>query len=223
MVVVKSSPEISINPLVEYVGASERRKHSIVRQQKNPSDFIIARYRTARSAFANYFKNGYDKGVLVNAIERLQHREQKSDWTRNDTANSIEALRQFLSIEFPFSSLKCRFVKPDIKAYIINGVEVIIAPDLLLEWEVDGQKYAGAIKFYIKKKSLTLQQGRMNASIIADFLRRTSPKGVVISAQHCICVDVMNQRVFPAPGDISEDMTLVSDACHEIYTLWRAS
>lgn len=220
---IKSNPEISINPLIEYISASERRKRSIIKQQKNPSDFIIARYRTARSAFANYFKKDYDNSILITAIERLQSRKQTSDWTRNDTSNSIEALRHFLAIEFPFKLLKCRFVKPGVKTYSINGVEIIVAPDLLLEWEIDGQKYSGAIKFYIKKKNLTYQQGRINASLIADFMKRTSPEGVNISPEHCICVDVMNQRVFPASSDISEDMAVVSDACNEIHTLWRAS
>lgn len=223
MVIVKSNPEISINPLVEYISASDRRKRSIVRQQKNPSDFIIARYRMARSAFANYFKKEYDESVLVSAIERLQNRVQTSDWTRNDTVNSIEALRHFLAIEFPFKSLKCRFVKPDIKTYSINGVAIIVAPDLLLEWEVDGKRRTGAIKFYIKKKNLTYQQGRLNASLLADFMNYIYPRGTIVSKQHCICVDVMNQRVFSAPANIDDDMNLVADACQEINMLWRAS
>jgi hypothetical protein len=223
MVAVKTHPEISINPLAEYVGASERRKRAILRQQKYPSDFIVARYRTARAAFSNYFKDGYDQNVLIRAIERLQGKKPTSDWSRNDTVNSIEALRRFLSIEIPFKSLKCRFSKPDIKAYNINGVSVIVSPDLMLEWEVEGQKYVGAIKFYIKKKDLTLQQGRLSASLIADFMRRTNSEETTVSKRHCVCVDVMNQRIFAAPGNIIEDMNSISDACYEINTLWLAS
>lgn len=131
--VLKSTPEISINPLVEYIEASDRSRKSIIRQQKNPSDFIISRYRTARSAFAKFFKEGFDEQVLRRAIERLQTKEQKSDWTRNDTLNSIEALRSFLEMEFPFKNLRCKFVKPDTKVYNINGVAITVAPDLLLE------------------------------------------------------------------------------------------
>jgi hypothetical protein len=55
--IIKSTPEISISPLVEFVFASERKKASIIRDQKNPSGFIVARYRTARSAFSKYFIN----------------------------------------------------------------------------------------------------------------------------------------------------------------------
>lgn len=223
MVVAKTSPEISINPLAEYVGASERRKRAILRQQKYPSDFIVARYRTARAAFSNYFKDGYDQNVLIRAIERLQGKKPTSDWSRNDTVNSIEALRRFLSLEIPFKSLKCRFSKSDIKAYSINGVSVVVSPDLLLEWEVEGQKHVGAIKFYIKKKDLTLQQGRLSASLLADFMQHTHSEETTVSKRHCVCVDVMNQRIFAAPTDIREEMSLVSDACHEIVMLWRAS
>ena len=197
-------PKISINPLVEYIGASERRKHSIIKQQKNPSDFIIARYRTARFAFAKYFKNGYDATVIINAIDRLQHKENKSTWTRNDTKNSIEALRNFLQLNFPFKDLKCRFV----------------TPDLLLEWEKDGKKFVGAIKFYIKKKPLSHHEGFINASLIADFLKSTVSEEVEISKMHCICIDIMNPRIFTAPKNSDEYMDLVTNACEQIRSNW---
>lgn len=220
----KLIPEISINPLVEYIGASERRRRSIIKQQKYPSDFITARYRTARAAFAKYFQNGFDTQVLISAIERLQSKTQTSDWTRNDTRNSIRALRNFLELQFPFKNLKCRFGKPATKAYLINGVAVKVAPDLLLEWELNGQRFMGAIKFYIKQKALTYEQGHINTSLLADFLRNTvTTKGVLISKQHCLCIDVMGQRIFSAPANIKDDMSLISDACDEIRRAWLAA
>lgn len=224
---IKSTPEISVNPLAEYVVATESRRRTIIRQQRKPSSFIVPRYRTARAAFSKYFVKGYDKSVLIDAIERLQTREQKSDWTKNDTANSILALRHFLSLRFPFEGLKCRFSKPSVKSYTINGVHVIISPDLILEWERNGQKYVGAIKFFVKKTKtkteMAYQQGRIAASLLADFVTRISAEGTTISKSHCLCIDVMNERIFPAPETMLDDMVLVSDACEEIRINWLAS
>lgn len=220
---IENNPKISINPLVEYIHASERRRHTIIKQQKNPSDFIIARYRTARAAISSYFTSDFNKEVLLKAINRLQSKAQTSDWSKNDTANSIEALRRFLAIEFPFKSLKCHFAKPSIKSYTIRGVDIIISPDLILEWEVNNKKYFGSIKFYIKKKNLTLQEGRISSSILAYFAKKISSKDVFVSNKHCICIDVMNSRIFSAPENIVDDITLVSDACEEIRTTWLSA
>ena len=224
---MKTFPEISINPLSEYVTASERRRRTIIRQQRNPSGFIVPRYRTARTAFSKYFIAGYDKSILLEAIVRLQTREQKSDWTKNDTANSILALKHFLAIKFPFKGLKCRFSKPTSKSYAINGVEVIVSPDLILEWEEEDHKYIGAIKFIVKKSGrktdLAYQQGRIAASLLADFVSRVTSDDVVVSKPHCMCIDVMNERLFPAPETSKDDMVLVSDACDEIRVHWLAS
>lgn len=218
----KLNPKISMNPLVEYVGASEKRRWSIIRQQKYPSGFIIGRYRMARTAFADFFKDGFDVQVLERALGRLRTREPKSDWTRNDTRNSVAALRSFLEMEFPFRSLKCRFAKPEVKAYTISGVEVVVAPDLLLEWEQEGGVYAGAVKFYIKKKPLSLQEGNLAASLLADFMKCTAAGGKVVSEAHCMCIDVMGKRIFTAAGHISEDMEALAGACDEIRDHWLA-
>ncbi len=216
----KSAPEISVNPLAEYTEASEARRRLIVKDQKYPSKLKIARYRSARDAFTTYFQQGFDKQVLIAAIQRLQSKEPISDWVRDDTKNSIRALRNFLRLEFPFKNLKCRFIKPVITAYPINGVVVTVAPDLLLEWENDGQKYAGAIKFYIKQKALTYQQGHVCASLLADFLGNILSNDVLISKPHCICVDIMNRRIFPASGNTETAMRLASNACGDIRNRW---
>lgn len=132
------TPEISLNPLVEYVYASSKRKMTILKSQKHPSSFIVARYRTARAAFSDFFKQGYDINILIRAIEKLQNKETLSDWSTTDKHNSIYALNKFLEIKFPFVNLKCNFRKPSLKSYSVKGVNIIVAPDLILEWEQNG-------------------------------------------------------------------------------------
>ena len=47
------TPTMSINQMAEFVAASERGKRAIVRKQKHPSTFRVARYATARASFKN--------------------------------------------------------------------------------------------------------------------------------------------------------------------------
>lgn len=217
--IIKSTPEISISPLVEFVFASERKKASIIRDQKNPSDFIVARYRTARSAFSKYFINDFDKDTLINVIERLQNNATGTEWAKNDRQNSVVALRHFLQFEFPFKNLKCTFVRPEHKSYAIEGVDVIVSPDLILQWEDNGKTQVGAIKFNIKKQSLTLQKGGLTATVIYDYLKQISSSNVIVNKDYCFCIDVMSERIF-SPNRIEDNIIVAKEACLEIKRLW---
>lgn len=217
---IKFNPEISISPLVEYINASDKRKRTIIKQQQNPPSIIVARYRSVRSTFAIFLKNNYDKKFILEAIKKFQNKETITKWQQSDKENSIKALRQFINLEFPFQSLKCHFAKPSCKQYIVNGVNLIVSPDLVLSWEIDGVKYAGAIKFYIKQKALSLQDGQLATSILVDFMKNSSGNEVVIDEKYCLYVDVMNERVFSALNTTKDHLNKVSDACDEIRSLW---
>lgn len=217
---IKYSPEISISPLVEYIGASDKRKRTIIKQQKNPPSIIVARYRSVRSTFANFLKNNCDKTVISDAITKFQNKEIITKWQQSDKENSLKALRQFINLEFPFQSLKCHFAKPSCKQYLVNGVNLIVSPDLILFWEIDGIKYAGAIKFYIKQKALSLEDGQLAISILMDFMQNSSGKEVVIDEKYCLYVDVMNERVFSGLNVSQDYLNKVSNACDEIRNLW---
>lgn len=214
-----NNPEISISPLVEFVFASERKKASIIRDQKNPSDFIVARYRSARSAFSRYFINGFDKDTLISVIEKLQSKTIGTDWAKNDRLNSIVALRHFLQLEFPFENLKCTFIKPEHKSYSLEGVDVIVSPDLILKWDANGKTNVGAIKFNIKKQSLTLQKGGLTASVIYDYMLQIASPDWNVSKEYCFCLDVMSERLF-SPSMVEENITVAKEACLEIKKLW---
>jgi len=215
----KNFPEISISPLVEFAFASERKKASIIKAQKYPSSFIVGRYSSARSAFSKYFKNGFDKEVLIQAIERLQNKTEGTDWAKNNRSNSILALGHFFKLEFPFQNLKCTFVKPDHKAYELEGVNVIVSPDLIIQWELNGITSVGAIKFNIKKQCLTLQKGGLTATLIFDYLKKVASPDWQIDKSYCFCLDVMSERLY-SPTRIEENIMAAKEACIEVKKLW---
>lgn len=221
---MKKTKKISFNSLIEYIDATDARKRAIIKQQKDPKPFPMY-YNTAKATCRDYFINGFDRKVIHDAISRLQHRKKTtdSDWSKRDSVNSIKALREFLSIEFPFDDLKCKFYRGNIKAYSINGVIVSVSPDLILEWTSSGEKHVGAIKFYIKQTPLEYEQGRTAASLLADFMSSESDSICKIEHEYCLVVDVFNSRCFYSPEDISHYMGIVENACTEITKNWSAA
>ena len=166
---------ISLNPIAVFTTATPVKKRSIVKQQLNPSKFLIARYKTARSRMLKSIKNGLSEEEIITGIALLRSKVPVSDFHRSDIINSIEALRSFLKLKFPteFKSIKCSFPKADIKVISLVGVDILVAPDLILKWSRDGKAYIGGIKFHISKSSVfDIENSKCAATGLLLFLKK---------------------------------------------------
>ena len=220
------TPRVSINPLIEFMSASDRRKLRIVKDQKFPSTIRVAPYSIARYAIRNFVKEDFDYHRLIAAIEKLQKRDQSTQWRRQDTSNSIIALRHFMDMNFPtqMSRIKCTFAKSVIKDCYMNDVLVTISPDLIMKWEIDGIKYIGAVKFRLSQKPIDYSSGRNAAALLAHYLETSiAQSDEVVDNKHCLFVDVFAENVIPAPQDKSVSIKEISKACDEYSKLWRAA
>lgn len=213
---------LSLNQLIKFSGASERKKLSIIRQQKKPRTVQVAPYRTARAACTNFFIK-HDATVIKNAIENLQRRTPRTEWAARDVKNSISALRSLMSIHFPDSIIKCYFNRTKEKHLLFSGVDIIISPDLILEFMEEGVKYIGAVKFYISKNELSLEEGIFGATVLKEFLDNVKEDGTRVSNNHCVCVDVMNGRIFTAQNESDSFKEKLNIYCNEINRLWDAA
>lgn len=221
-----SIPKVSINPLVTFVEATEKRKKSIVKEQKKPSVFKVAPYATARAAMKTYVKEGFDEECIYEAIDTLQSRHASSVWAKNNIANSILALRHFVGINFPnkVGKIHCNFSKATNKDCLFAGVQIIVAPDLIMRWEENGKHYVGAVKFRIIKNKLSFTAGRLAASLLSYYLQETIAKpGEIVDNSHCFFVDIMADIIYPAPINIAPSLETISDACFEYSTLWNVA
>ena len=219
-------PKVSINPLIAFVEATERRKSSIVKEQKKPSIIKVAPYATARTAMKRYLKDGFDEECIYNAIDNLQSQQPNSKWALNNAVNSIEALRHFIEMNFPqrVGKIHCSFSKAAKKECMLEGVVITVAPDLILRWEDNGKRYIGAIKFRISKNELSFSAGRHAASLISYYLRQTiAESDEIVDNSHCLFVDVMDDVIYPAPMDITHSLDVISNACYEYSTIWNVA
>lgn len=216
--------KISINPLCEFVFASDRKKASIVRNQKQPSTFKVARYRTAKNRMTKSIKNGFSHDEILSGIKKLRAKTCTTEFQESDRKASIEALRLFLELQFPkgFGDLKCTFHAVTQKSVVVDGVLITISPDLVLRWEKDGQKYIGGIKFHISKSNtFDYDKASFAAGLIELYLKDSiAEPDEIVDRKYCLCVDVFSTRVCSTPYDRKGFTTKLEESCHEIKSLW---
>lgn len=220
------TPRVSINPLIEFMSASDRRKLRIVKDQKFPSTIRVAPYSIARYAIRNFVKEDFDYHRLIAAIEKLQKRDQSTQWRKQDTSNSINALRHFMDMNFPtqLSRIKCTFAKYVIKDCYIDDVLITISPDLIMRWEIDGVKYIGAVKFRLSQKRLDFSGGHNAATLISHYLKTTvAQEDEIVDLSHCLYVDIFSENIYRAMGDLTHPIEEIRKACKEYSKLWMVA
>ncbi len=216
-------PTASINQLVEFTVATECGKKSIIKNQKHPSAFRVACYRSARAAITRFAMNEFDYHQLFGAIQKLQGKQPSSDWSRRDTQDSIVALRKFIDMNFPqqIGKVHCSFSKATIKECMFTGMRIIVAPDLILRWEENGKHYVGAVKFKIGKKKWKPAAAYRAASFIAYFLsKHVANEDEIVDHSRCFLVDVMEQNTIPAPSNYDKVISDMKNSCVEYVQLW---
>jgi len=215
--------QISLNPLSEYCFATESRRGTIIKQQKRPSKFMVVPYSTARACMRNFFKEGFSYDAVIHGIEFLHGKRPINTFWKNDRKNSIEALRTFLKLQFPdFKNLKCSFTTKNHKFLVIDDVEIIIAPDLILKGINNGKPFIGGIKFHISKgQPFSREQALLSATAIKLFLlKKEANYGEYVNPKFCLSVDVFGERITPAPDNHIGYEEMIKEACEDLKKRW---
>ncbi|CAM4165823.1 Restriction endonuclease [Zobellia roscoffensis] len=220
--------QISINQVADFRNSSFAKKKRIIRQQKEPSPFRIAYYQLPKARIKKSLERCGDLEPVLLGIEELKQRTLMKPRQINDRKVSLEAMRRFLSMSFP-AILKNKeyqvIKKPPIKSVFINGVEVIISPDIILKMRIDGKTYLGGLKIHIAKTNVfDYSQQKAVAVAIYKYL-----KDVVASEEEmvdpllCYSLDVFGRGIVSAPMDVTETLGDVEMICEEIKSLWTAA
>lgn len=216
---------ISINQICDFIAASEKRKVSIVKAQKYPSNFIITRYRFARKCMKKHFLNNFSPAVIMEGINVLQYKKGKTNHQESDRVNSILALEEFMNLIFPkyFYNKIYTFHKIENAHIYINGLKIIISPDIVFSYIEQGQRYIGGLKFRIvKSNSFDFEQASLSARLIRDYLEQTFDESLgIIDSNFCVCVDVFGNRVYSAPNTTSGHKLSLEITCSEIKDIWQ--
>ena len=219
-----STYRISINQFAEFSASSLASKKRILVQQISPNQFLIPWYQKAKGAIKKYFLNVKDKSPLEKVIDELKVRVPKNSRQIIDKRVSIEAIEIMKGIRIPklLSDLQIEAVNQTEKAIILNGVNIKIAPDVILRVKYKGKTVYGAVKIHICKGSpFDFQQSKIVSGLLFQFLKKhVAKRGEIVMPELCLSLDVFSERIVPATEVSRLDMAVINNVCEEVKNLW---
>ena len=173
-----------------------------------------------------YFKNVNNSTPLDDAIRLLLSRTPDSKRKQTDQKVSIEALNELKKFAFPalLRDVEFEIIKPEVKNILINSVNIIIAPDVVLKGEYRGNIIYGAVKIHIcKTKPFDENQSRYVSNLIFKYLEKEVAKenGIVVP-ELCLCLDIFSGRIMPASSKSTRLNSDIRSICEELKMLWAA-
>ena len=141
---------------------------------------------------------------------------------------SLEALNRFINLKLP--SLLCDFQhevikKPKIKSIILNGVEIIISPDVIIRLELDGKKYLGAVKIHISKNNVFDNiQSRYISALLFKYLKEVVAKDdEEVLEDLCLSIEVFGGSIISVPNNLPTTVNEIEVICDEIKLIWNVA
>lgn len=222
--------KISVNQLASFSSGTPGSKLRIIRNQKikSPSFFALIWYRMAKARITKSLKNNGDLEPILQGMAELKGRALTKPQQIANRNVSIEAMQRYLELQIPKLLTEQPYEvlpKPDIRSVYINGVEVLVSPEVILKFELNGTAYFGGAKIHIAKgDKFNKKQQRLVATAIHHYLESeiAGEDGVVLP-QLCLSVDVFGEGIISAPEDYERYFMDLDIICEEIKKLWIAA
>jgi hypothetical protein len=229
---IRLNPRISVNKLGEYLVAKPGRRLTIISDQKNPRDFIVARYSSALDAIARSIAKGCDPLIIREAIEKLYDTTPKSMWHQQDIELSVEALDLFLNLidDLDLSGFEAvRTGEGGPADLLVEGVTISVRPDLYLR-DKSSKEVCGVVKLSILKGNAPKENEEPDneavlyvGAVVHQYANDVLSPVTRISAENCLVIDVFAQRVYEAPKSFKRRRADVAAACREIARGWSGA
>lgn len=220
--------KISINQLADFAFATDARKKSIIKQQKVPNPFLIPWYQLAKARMKKSIISNGDFNPINEGINELKLRNPKSKRQIIDKQVSVEALRIFKEIKLPelLKDIPFEVIKTKkFKSIIMDGVEVIVSPDVIYRIRIDGQNYIGGVKLHVAKGNIfEVKQLKYISSLIYEYLQEIiAEDDEIVMSELCLSLDIFGKRVVSAPNNNVNNIKTIHGLCREIKTLWNVA
>ena len=223
-----SNYRISINQFADFSKGTDAKKRRIIKQQKTPSKFLVSWYQLSKARIKKSIIDNCDLEPVFQGIVELKNRKPEKQRQILDREVSIEALKRFVNIKLP---TLLKDVPHDIikvvpsKSLVINGVEIIISPDVIYKLNIDGKKYIGAVKIHISKNNIfDNKQSRYISSLIYKYLKEVVAKeGEEVLRDLCLAIDVFGEQVITVPRNLPKAITDIEVICEEVKSLWQVA
>jgi hypothetical protein len=216
---------ISINPMAEFLEATESRKKKIIEEQLDPDPVRVPYYQLSRARISLSILNNVDFNIIDDAIQTIKERNPKEKtWQFYDKTNSIASLNLFKELLLPneILDLNLEKVKTKSKYLSIYNVHIKISPNLIFRTIIDGQKVIGAVKLHLSKgKPFSNKQSALVAQLLNQFLcNEVAEEDEIVVPNLCLCIDPFAGTTINAMSKIKLDMKEIKLVCEQIPKLW---
>lgn len=214
---------ISINQFAEFKYATDGQKRTIIKQQINPNKLKIAWYQLPKSRVKNCLKNKCDLETIQEGINILSNRKFSEKRKESNRVVSLEALQRFININMPDILKKYDFsiIKPIKKSTFLSGIDITVAPDLIVTGIINGEKVVGGIKIHIvKNKPFDIIQSKIVANVLAKYLKQEiADESTIVLPELCFCIDIFNGNFVQAKASKFIDKQ-IEEICLEVKKTW---
>ncbi len=219
---------ISINQLADFSKGTEAKKRAIIRQQKNPNPLKVFWYQLAKARIKKSISERGDLEPILLGIDELKTRQPKNKRQATDRNVSVEAMERYIKMQIPnlLKDYEYEILKrPKIKSILINGVELIVSPDLVLKLHMDGVDYIGGVKIHISKhNTFDGKQQSYVASAVHRYLETIVAKDEQeVLPELCLSIDIFRGSLVSAPTNIDERIRDIEVICEEVKKMWYAA
>jgi hypothetical protein len=219
---------ISINQLADFSKSTDAKKRNIIKQQKNPNTFKMARYQLVKARVKKSMSTKGDIEPILKGIDELKSRTLTKKSQINDRIVSLDAMERFISLKIPnvLKDLDYIVIKNDkSKSLIINDVEIIVSPEIIIKVEIDSKQYLGGIKIHVSKvNKFDGEQQNYVASTIQKYLEKVIAKDdEIVMPELCLSVDIFGEGIISAPKNIDSKIKELEIICDEIKKMWYAA
>lgn len=216
---------ISLNKLGEYMTARGGRRRRIILDQQLPQTYLTSRYAKARSAICSYLKDG-DAEALIATQQALSSSREGTEHQIEVRMNCAEAIDAFARLDRHLGlGNEAEFYSAPSKPHHleIGGVDISVAPDVLVRVTRRGREQWGAVKLYFAKGAdYQLQEdgARFVATLLHEWCSGTRD-GESARPSFSLSVDVFRGRVVAAPTARTRRLEDIEASCEEIARAWR--
>lgn len=225
---MKENYKISINQLADFHKGTESTKKRIIKQQKNPNPFRIAYYQLAKARIKKSIQLQGEIAPVLKGIKELKERKVEKKRQISDKLVSIEAMERFLQIKLPklLKNINYEVVKPSKnKSIIINNVEILISPDVIIKGIIEGQVFIGGVKLHVSKSNkFNYEQQQLVASVLYKFLQvEIAGNNEIVLPELCLSLDVFGNGFVTTTPKVNLVIDNISNLCSEIKQYWNVA
>ena len=216
-----SKYKISLNPFAEFSTGTEAVKRRIINQQIIPSKFKMTWYQLAKARIKKSLECKGDLQPIFEGLNELRNRKPATERKKKEDVVSVECLERYIQMNLP-KALQAldsyEVVKVKQKSFNLFGVEVVVAPDVIVKGVYNGRAVVGGLKLHVSKnKPFDLQKSQIVAVSIFSFLSHVyEEEEVEVLPDLCFSLDVFADRFVSATERFDETVELMREICDEI-------